>query len=132
MKTRFLAWTALLVLATGCGVQPVTGGTPGTLRAGGQPLGEVQIIVFQQQGDAAVQVGLGVTALDGTFELVANEARGPLVLAPGQYVCTLESVGAPLQFQPAYSQAQSSPLRVQWSSGSLDLDIPPEALGPPS
>jgi hypothetical protein len=65
--------------------------------------------------------------MDGAFELVANGAQGPLWLSPGEYRCTLESAGAPVQFPMEYAQADTTPLTISWSAGDkeLDLEVPP-------
>lgn len=104
----------------------MTGGTPGMLRAGGEPVGEVQVTVHVAEVDAMRPLGFGVTSADGTFHLVLNEARGPLVLPAGQYRFTLESAGSPVQIPREFAQADTTPLAVSWSpdDGPLKLEIP--------
>ena len=117
---------ALLLAATlvGCGgPKPITGGTSGVLRAGGDVLAEVQVTVHQQDGAALKPIGFAVTGADGTFQLVTNEARAPLLLAPGEYRCTLESAGSPARFPPALSKAETTPLAVKWSAGDTTLNL---------
>jgi hypothetical protein len=113
----------LVFTAVGCGgVESVAGGTRGTLLADGAPLSEIQITVHHVDGSTTQPVGFGVTA----FELFANGAQGPLWLEPGEYRCTLESVGAPLQIRQEYTQPETTPLKVSWSQidQSLNLEIP--------
>lgn len=128
---RFCMLMILLVVLPGCGgVQPVAGGTTGTLRAGGEFLAEIQITIYQVDGNSFRPVGFGVTDREGWFELVTNGAKGPLWLSPGDYRCTLESAGAPVEIPKEYAQPATTPLKVSWSAGSseLDLDIPTAML----
>jgi hypothetical protein len=112
----------VLVLA-GCGPEPVTGGTPGTLRDAFQPLAEIQVTVHRQEASAWQPIGTAVTAVDGTFELVTNGAQGPLLLEPGEYSCTLESVGSPLRLPLEYTKAETTPLKVPWSTSDSNLNL---------
>jgi hypothetical protein len=117
--------------AAGCGPSPVVGGTSGSLQAGGAPLGDVQVKLHQADGTSWRMIGFADSAADGTFQLVTNGARGPLQLAPGEYRCTLESVGAPVLIPPAYAQAETTPLRVSWDESDRDLSlVVPERLLP--
>ena len=122
---RFLSLIACLA-AAGCGPRPVTGGTPGMLRAAGEPLGDIQVTVHQVEAGSPRAIGFGVSAADGSFHLVMNEARGPLVLAPGEYRFTLESAGAPVQIPTEYTQAETTPLAITLleSDKNLTLEIP--------
>ena len=124
-KSSYFLLVGCLALA-GCGVRPVTGGTKGTLRASGAPLGEVQVTVHQVAGSAIQPVGFGVSSRDGSFALVTNGAAGPLHLAPGEYRCTLESAGAPVKIPQEYTQAETTPLKISWtaSDGGLNLEVP--------
>lgn len=117
---------ALLFIAvslTGCGASPVTGGTPGTLRDATQPLAEMQITIHRQEGSAWQPIGMAVTAADGAFELVTSGAQGPLRLEAGEYRCTLESVGAPVQLPREFTNAETTPLKVVWSATDRDLNL---------
>jgi hypothetical protein len=123
LRSMSLAVFAAAVVTFGCGPRPIVGGTPGVLRAGGQPLAEVQVTLHQQEGSAWLPVGFADTAGDGSFELVSRGAAGPLVLSPGEYRATLESVGSPIHIPPAYAKPDSSPLTVSWSAGDDQLDL---------
>ena len=115
------------VLATsGCGSRAVTGGTPGMLTASGEAMSEVQLTVHQQTGATWQPIGFADTTSDGSFELVQNQARGPLRLDPGMYRVTLESAGAPIHIPPDYTKAETTPLKVDWSASdsSLNLNLP--------
>jgi hypothetical protein len=121
---RGLAFVLLVaVVASGCGPRPVVGGTPGVLRSGQQMLAEVQVTLHRQEGSSWQYVGFADTTTDGTFELVTRGAAGPLVLPPGDYRATLESVGAPIQIPPVYTKPDSSPLAIRWSGSEGKLEI---------
>ncbi|UUO07602.1 hypothetical protein M4951_04670 [Blastopirellula sp. J2-11] len=114
----------LLPLSVGCGPKPVTGGTSGTLLTSGNPLGEMQVNVYRS--DAADKpLGFGVTAADGSFELVQPAAVGPLQLEPGKYRFTVESVGSPVVLPKKYASSKTTPLEVDLQPDQpLELDIP--------
>lgn len=129
MRQRFrFVW--LLILATsvlGCGgVKPVTGGTAGVLHSGSEKLSDIQITVHQVEGGSSKPIGFGIAGLDGSFQLVTDGAKGPLHLTPGEYRCTLESVGATVEIPKEYAQSDTTPLKITWrtSDQKLDLDIP--------
>lgn len=108
----------------GCGgVQPVTGGTRGVLHAGADTFSDMQVTVHQIEGGDMHPIGFAVTRSGGTFELVSNDAEGPLTLTAGEYRCTLESAGAPLQFPKECSKAETTPLKVAWSNDDVELDL---------
>lgn len=122
---------ALAFACAGCGdVKGVTGGTRGSLRCGREQLSEIQVNVYRVEGSALRLEGFGVTNVDGEFELVANGARGPLQLVPGEYRFTLETAGAPIAFPTPYSSAESTPLAVTWSAGDEELELESEAAIP--
>ncbi|EAQ81959.1 hypothetical protein [Blastopirellula marina] len=115
----------LLPLSVGCGPQPVTGGTSGTLVTSGNPLGEMQVHVYRSDAADDTPLGFGVTAADGSFELVQPAAAGPLQLEPGKYLFTVESVGSPVILPKKYASRKTTPLEVDWLPDQpLELDIP--------
>lgn len=121
----------ILALLPGCeGVKPVTGGTDGVLHVGSVMLSDIQVTVHQVEGNSSKPIGFGVAGVDGSFQLALNEAKGPLTLAPGEYRCTLESVGAPVVILTEYTKPDTTPLKITWSASDrkLDLDIPPSKL----
>ncbi len=128
--TGLILFAALLIALPGCGVQPVTGGTPGELIVGGQPLSDIQITLYQADGTTYQPIGFAVSALDGSFALFTNGAAGPLNLNPGEYRCTLESAGAPVQIPPAYAKAETTPLVVTWNDGDALLKLEVAAAFP--
>jgi hypothetical protein len=129
-RTRFsLLLAAAAVSLAGCGgVQPVAGGTAGTLSFGDQLLSDIQVTVYESDGGSWTPIGFGVTDREGWFELVSNGARGALWLSPGEYRFTLDSAGAPVQIPTEYTQADSTPLKSSWSEqdGELELKLTSE------
>jgi hypothetical protein len=87
---------------------------------------DICVTIHRVNETASEPIGFGVTANDGTFQLVKNEALGPLWLPPGEYRCTLESVGSPIRIPREYTKSGSTPLKVSWSAAdkSLELDVP--------
>ncbi|MDB5347287.1 MAG: hypothetical protein JWP89_5664 [Schlesneria sp.] len=130
--SRCVVVLLLLAELTGCGGGHVAGGTRGTLHAGSVLLGDIQVTVHRVDGAIFDVVGAGITRADGRFDLVQPGARSALHLSPGEYRVTLESVGAvPLWFAHEYYSAKTSPLHVNWTIKSLqlDLDIPLPVAG---
>ena len=123
---RFGSLILMLALIPGCGVQSVAGGTKGILRFDGQLLTDIRVEIYQVDGGSLRPIGFGVTTTDGSFQLVTNGAQGALWLAPGEYRCTLESVGPPIQVAKEYTRAETTPLVVHWTAGDqqLDLEVP--------
>jgi hypothetical protein len=130
MRMRDLCSLLSLLLVSGCGVRGVTGGTPGVFRAGGEPLSEIQITVHEASSSGPRSIGFGVTAVDGAFELATPGAQGPLRLGPGEYVFTLESAGAPVKIPQEFLRAETSPLKVRWSTDQKSLDLQAPAAFP--
>lgn len=117
-----LLWLGMLALLLGCGPRPTKGGTPGTLKQAGLPLVDVQVHVYRHPSLEAV--GFGITAAEGKFQLFTIDAKGPLLLSPGDYAISLESVGAePLHFASELLGPATTPLRKSWSAGDTSLDI---------
>jgi len=130
-KLRWFVWLACVVALPGCGrVKPVTGGTIGILHAGDDYLSDIQVTVHKVDGSSLQPIGFAVTAADGSFELVSNGAKGALWLSPGEYRCTLESAGAPVQIPKEYAQPDTTPLKVSWSAGDDELNLEIPALLP--
>jgi len=118
-------WGLLALIVAGCGSeQGVTGGTPGLLHAGSTGLAEIQLTIHP--GDGSGPLGFAPTGMDGTFELLTNQARGPLRLPPGDYRVTLESIGSPVVIPEKFTRPDSTPLKFTWNGSEklLDLDAP--------
>lgn len=124
-RTRFnLFLAAAAVSVSGCGgVQPVPGGTAGTLSFGDQIMSDIQVTVHQSDGGSWKPIGFGVTDREGWFELVSNGAQGALWLSPGEYRFTLDSAGAPVQIPQQYTRAESTPLKSSWSEQDDELEL---------
>lgn len=120
---RLVCVAALLIGSVGCsGSKPMTGGTPGTLHLGADPLREVQIHVHRTDDGQAV--GFGVTTEGGAFELFQPGAAGPLHLEPGEYAFTLESLGPETIALPRDVQnPRRTPLRKSWTASDTRLDL---------
>jgi hypothetical protein len=130
------AWLAsgtlllLALFASGCGGQTsVQGGTRGVVLVGGAALPEIQVTIHKGTGADAFPIGFGVTRDDGQIELLATEATGPLWLPSGEYGCTVESIGPPLEFPRDYRDPAKTPLKITWTEGDqpFQLDIPDPA-----
>ena len=111
-------------LQLGCsGPSPVVGGTEGTLKVAGTLLSETQLTLYRVEGTNYEPVGFAVTDSDGAFQLVTNGAKGPLKLEPGNYHCTLQSAGAPVEFPAAYLKPETTPVKVDWTESESELDL---------
>lgn len=96
----------------GCGLPSVSGGTPGIVTIDGQPVLDLQVVLYSvATGEMA---GFGVTGGDGRFELVSEGAKGPVTLEPGKYSATIESVGAPVELPTEYLDPQATPVQLDW------------------
>jgi uncharacterized iron-regulated membrane protein len=114
----------LAVSLIGCGgPKPIIGGTPGVLRAGELQLAEMQVTVYEMQSGFPQAIGFAVTAADGSFQLVTNEARAALQLQPGLYRCTVESAGSPVRIPPALMKPETTPLQVTWAATDTELKL---------
>lgn len=123
-QVQLIVCLLLILLHAGCGgARPVVGGTDGSLRVSGILLSETQVTVHRLEGGAYRPVGFGITDSDGTFQLVTNGAKGPLRLVRGEYRCTLESAGAPVQFPIEYAKPETTPLKIVWSETDRNLEL---------
>jgi len=124
----------LLAFIAGCQQRSaeITGGTPGTLRFGSQTIGDLVVVLHRGTGTTFEQVGFGRTSNAGEFQLVVQGKEEPLLLPPGDYVVTLESLGPPITFPKEYIMADNAVLKVSWtdSSAQLDLQAPETLLAP--
>jgi hypothetical protein len=130
-NTSAIALLAVVAAAlSGCGPQPVAGGTTGELHAGEQPLSDVQVTVHRAEGSNWVALGFGVANSHGAFELVNNEASEPLWLPSGEYRVTLESVGAPVKIPREYTAPETTPFQIKRveEGEKLNLQIPAPLL----
>jgi hypothetical protein len=114
---------AFVALLSGCGQRPITEGTEGILRFRGEPVADIRVTVNRIDKKAVNVVGYGVTAADGTFRLVTQGGHAGLKLEPGDYCCTLKSVGAPVRIPNECAQVNTTPLKVSWSEGNKSLNL---------
>lgn len=123
----FLVLASFALIGCSDRVRGVTGGTMGELHSSDAPLGEIQITIHQIDLDGTEPIGFAETRSDGTFELVTMGAAGPLRLVPGDYCCTLESVGAPISIPKEFTKSETTPMKITWSADDqlLDLDFQP-------
>jgi hypothetical protein len=117
--------TVLPIYIVGCGPKPVTGGTEGVLRIDGQTVSDLQVNLFRSNGGAFELAGFGVTRDDGWFSLVQPGAVGPLILPPGEYLCTIESAGAPIRLLKEWGKPETTKIKIDWKSSDrhIDLDV---------
>ena len=119
----------VVVAMTGCSraPKPVKGGTNGELQQAGNPIGDIQVRVYQEDGNSYEVVGFADTNGEGQFQLLVPEGDGPLYLGPGDYCFTLNSVGSRIPIPKEYGKPETTPLKVSWSVSdeTLQLELPP-------
>ena len=129
---RAVMATCFLVLF-GCdnSPAPAIGGTSGTLKFGDQVTSDIVITIHRKTG-AVEALGFGTTQSDGLFVLYKPGAAEPLFLDPGDYCCTLESVGPLVRIPKEYLDPKRSPMTFTWTedSDTLDLTAPEQILKP--
>lgn len=104
-------------------------GSPGTLWFGGQTLSDICLVVYRREGSLFVQAGFGTTDHAGYFHLLTVDGQTPLILEPGDYSFTLESLGPQIVFPDIYLKPETTPLTMTWTADSKSLDlIAPEEL----
>ena len=140
----FRNWSVLLIMQVkvlmigllfgslfGCSTPAVSKeGPSGSLWFGTKNLSDICVVVHQKDGTAFQSAGFGTTNHEGFFYLVKTGGHEPLILEPGEYAFTLESLGPQIVFPTAYLKPETSPLKVTWSSEMtiLDLKAPEELL----
>ena len=113
----------LPAVLSGCGGPSVQGGTGGVLTCGTERVSDVQITLYRNTGSGFESVGFAQTGPEGVFQLLKPGATGPLWLPDGEYVCTLESTGAPVRFPKEFTSPGTSPLKVSWKEGTESLTL---------
>lgn len=125
-----LAVRAVLALTlsaiAGCsGPKPVTGGTRGLLHVRNGAVTDIQVAVYRAGSDEPF--GVGVSGGDGWFELRNRSATEAVLLQPGEYRVTFESVGpVALRIPAEYRRPETTPLNLTWSVEQqvLELELP--------
>lgn len=122
---RSIVLTLFTSLLTGCGPPPaIPGGTPGQIHTAGQPLGEVRITVYGQDGQPQA---FAVSDRQGNFQLRQEGTLEGVHLSPGTYRLTIESAGEfPMHWPKAYRSPTKSPLEINWNAeqSEIDLNVP--------
>jgi hypothetical protein len=119
----FPSFCLFVALLPGCGETPVNKGTEGVLREHDVPIGNVRVTVNRVDKKSVTPIGFGLSADDGTFQLVTKGGRAGLRLAPGEYSCTLKSIGAQVRIPNEYAQVNTTPLKVFWSKEDKSLNL---------
>lgn len=122
-----VATILLFALCIGCGgVRSVKGGTTGTLMIGDKTMSDMQITFYKKDVSPPEAVGFGVSTEAGRFELLLNGAKGPLYLPTGEYRCTVETAGAPIELPKEYLRPDQTPVIVNWTAGdpSITINLP--------
>ena len=120
-----LSAAMLMTLVSGCGSDPLEQGTEATITVAGEPVVDVQVNVFAIQDGKPVEVGFAVSRAGGKLKFLQPRASGPLVLEPGDYRFTAETVGAALVIPQEYRDPATTPLQVTLpSAGGITLTLP--------
>lgn len=130
MNRTLLLMIALVIFhLPGCGAGDAAPrlGTAGRLMAADQPVAEFEVRLFKA-GDSA-PLAIGVTSLDGRFQLSLPDGSGACWLDAGDYLVVLESIGpAVVKLPPTYRDPQKTPLKVTWRSEDTELRLTIPAL----
>ncbi|ADB17746.1 hypothetical protein Psta_3082 [Pirellula staleyi DSM 6068] len=127
---RHLAWmwqgwlaVVILSLLLSCsGPRSVEGGTPGRLTCGSLTPSNLQITLFRV--DSHEPIGFAITGEDGAFALYQPLAKGPLLLEPGTYRYTIESLSPEGVMVPvAMTSPQATPLQFTWTAEQTSLAL---------
>ncbi|PQO31048.1 hypothetical protein C5Y96_11860 [Blastopirellula marina] len=112
----------LACLLNGCGPPPaIPGGTPGRIHTEGQPLGEVRVTVYGQDGQPQA---FAVSDRQGSFQLRQEATLEGVHLSPGSYRLTIESTGEfSMHWPKAYRSPTKSPLEIQFSAEQTEIDL---------
>lgn len=106
----------LLVVCLGCGeVKSVKGGTSGILLIDDTAMSDMQITFYQEDVSPPKPVGFAISTGAGRFEVLQNGAAGPLYLPAGEYRCTVETAGAPIDLPKEYLDPNETPVMVNWT-----------------
>ena len=129
-KIRSMLIPLLLAAIAGCGrletVPDTSGGTPGKIHNGREPLIGIQVTVHQVDGDSIEPIAVAASRLDGSFELATMDGTSACQLPAGEYRCTLESAGAPISIPTEFAKPETTPLKIALSNDdeAIDLKIP--------
>jgi hypothetical protein len=127
----FIAASLVATMIWGCREHPVKEGTQGVLRFNEEPIANIRVTVNRVEPKGVKAVGYGVTETDGTFQLVTHAGRAGVKLTPGNYCCTLKSMGASVRIPNHYAEVNTTPLRVSWSDRDASLNLEVRGNGAP-
>ncbi|MCH9653674.1 MAG: PepSY domain-containing protein [Planctomycetes bacterium] len=120
----------LLLSMSGCGANLLEQGTEATVTVAGEPIIDVRVTVFLMQDGQPVELGSAVSREEGKLKFIQPKAAGPLVLGPGDYRFTVETVGAPLVIPKEYRAPATTPLQVTMpSTDGITLTLPEPESG---
>lgn len=112
----------LQMLGCGSAGSLPSSGTPGILTSADQPVAEFELKIYES--GQSTPLGIGVTGLDGRFQLSKPDGTGGCQLAPGEYYVSVVSIGAALLKLPAsYGDPQKTPLKIKWKAEDSELKI---------
>ncbi len=114
----------LVLQMLGCGstASAPSFGTPGILTSADQPVAEFELKIYP--AGESTPLAVGVTGLDGRFQLSKPDGTGGCELAPGEYQVSVVSIGAALLKLPAsYGDPQKTPLKIKWKAEDTELKI---------
>jgi hypothetical protein len=120
---RILILVVLIGLSTGCAERPVKDGTQGVLRFNDEPVANIRVTINRIDPKGVKPVGYGVTEADGTFQLVTHAGRAGVKLTPGNYCCTLKSMGGSIRIPNHYAEVNTTPLKVSWLETDTSLNL---------
>ena len=126
-QLRLAIISLLLAAIVGCGrietVPDTSGGTTGKIHNGRDPLVGIQVTVHQFDDESMEPIGVAASRLDGSFELVIMDGTGACQLPPGDYRCTLESVGSPLVIPIEFAKPETTPLKIELSEDDEKIEL---------
>ena len=129
-STPFFAAIVLFefVLTAGCstGSRPISGGTYGLLTTDGLPLSQVELTVYKDAPSCGEILGFGAVGDNGAFELIDASRSEKLLLEPGKYRFTIESLGAEITIPKKYGDPEET---ILCARAALNEAIVLEAAG---
>lgn len=86
------------------------------LTTDGHPLSQVELTVYKDDPFSGEILGFGAVCSDGTFELIDASRSEKLLLEPGKYRFTIESVGAEITVPKKYGDPKETILCARAAS----------------
>lgn len=123
-KFALLCVGLCVLTMSGCGStgSAPSSGTLGILTSADHPVAEFELKIYP--AGESTPLGVGVTGLDGRFQLSKLDGTGGCRLPPGEYHISVVSIGPALLKLPAsYGDPQKTPLRIKWKAEDTELKI---------